>query len=144
MFFAELGRPTSFSFYDPLFAKGIKIYIKIYIPTSKLPNKTILTVCLLLGSSAKEQFWKLSSGLGFLLTLASICDRSMGIGTKAKSSQIAVKTQLLSSPLILRQVGRELQSVEVGVPCACAHIHVHRVHGLAMLLSSPAFLIHLW
>lgn len=40
----------------------------MYIPPSKLPNKTILTVRLLLDSSAKEQDWKLSSGPGFLLT----------------------------------------------------------------------------
>jgi len=84
--------------------------IYIYIPRSKLPNKAVLTVCLLPGSSAKERFWKLPSSLGFFLTLASICDRSMVIGEKAKSSQTAVKTQLVPSPLIFGHVGRELQA----------------------------------
>lgn len=74
----------------------------MYIPPSKLPNKTILTVRLLLDSSAKEQYWKLSSGPGFLLTLASGYHQSTRVEDEAKSSKRATKMRLslFSSPLV--------------------------------------------
>lgn len=145
MFFAQPGRPTNFSFYDPLFAKGIKIYIYvcIYIPTSKLPNKTILTVRLLPGSSAKEHFWKLPSGLGFLLTLASDCHRSMWVGDKAKPSQGAVKTRLLLFffyyfPLFhLSSQGVLAESCVRGARCLRIHAHHAQSCCTAQSLSLP-------
>lgn len=102
-----------------------------------MPNKTVLTVCLLPGSSAKEQFWKLPSGLGFLLTLASICDRSMGIGgkkTKAFPDCCEDTTHIFTSHL--KAGWQSAASVEVGVA-------VHRAQGLATPLNSPAFPMHL-